>query len=256
MRPGAVPWWASTVTQKNGAGTVSNAVAFEARWSPRGRGVRRRPPWPTARVFDFAGRVGLLFAAVRDLDVRCALRASILAKHLRDPDTLVLDELGLEEGSARVDIAVVNGSLHGYEIKSDADTLERLPGQVEVYSRVLDFVTLVVGSRHARDALLIIPNWWGVRVAHENDAGELSFRVERRERMNPGLDLPSVAGLLWRDEALAVLEERGRARGLRSKPRRDLYLALADALSARELRRVVRETLRSRTSWRAPAPPA
>ncbi len=31
MRVGAVPWWAAAVTQKNGGGTVSSAVALEAR---------------------------------------------------------------------------------------------------------------------------------------------------------------------------------------------------------------------------------
>lgn len=188
---------------------------------------------------------------MRDVDVRSALRATVLARHVRDPDTLVIDELGLESGVVRVDIAVVNGRIHGYEIKSDADTLERLPAQVEGYGRVLDRVTLVVGSRHAEAAQRLVPKWWGVYIAHEDDGGQVRFRVARRERANPGLDLHAVAALLWRDEALALLETRGRARGLRSKPRRDLYRALVDSVHSSELRRCVREALRSRTSWRA-----
>ncbi|SRR6266540_1966504 len=188
---------------------------------------------------------------MRDADVRSALRATVLARHLSDPATLVIDELGLESGVVRVDIAVVNGRLHGYEIKSDADTLERLPAQVEGYGRVFDRVTLVVGSRHAAAAQRLVPKWWGVYVAEEDAAGRVRFRAARRERANPGLDLHAVAALLWRDEALALLKARGRARGLRSKPRRDLYRALVESVTPTALRRCVREALKTRTTWRA-----
>jgi hypothetical protein len=64
---------------------------------------------------------------VRDRDVRQALHRKVLKEHHGDANTLVVDELGLRHGTCRVDIAVVNGFIHGYEIKSDADTLERLP---------------------------------------------------------------------------------------------------------------------------------
>lgn len=66
---------------------------------------------------------------MRDRDVRQALHRKVLKEHHGDADTLVLDELGLRHGTCRVDIAVVNGYLHGYEIKSDSDTLERLPAR-------------------------------------------------------------------------------------------------------------------------------
>lgn len=187
---------------------------------------------------------------MRDADVRSALRATVLARHVNDPGTLVVEELGLERGAFRVDVAVVNGRIHGYEIKSDADTLERLPAQVEGYGRVLDRVTLVVGSRHAEAAQRLVPEWWGIYVA-EGEAGQVRLRTARRDRANPGLDLEAVAALLWRDEAVALLTARGRARGLMSKPRRDLCRALVEALSPTELRRCVREALKSRTAWRA-----
>ena len=188
---------------------------------------------------------------MRDADVRSALRATVLARHLRDPDTLVLDELGLEQGAVRVDLAVINGRIHGFEIKSDADTLDRLPAQAEVYSRVLDRVTLVVGHRHVRDARRLIPRWWGISIAEQDDSARVRFRNARPDQANPAIDLTSVAALLWRDEALALLEQRGRARGLASKPRRDLYRALVEAVPPTVLRRSVRTALRSRTAWRA-----
>ena len=46
-------------------------------------------------------------------------------------------------GAARVDIAVINGHIRGVEIKAEADSLERLPRQVEAYGRVVDRATLI-----------------------------------------------------------------------------------------------------------------
>ena len=66
---------------------------------------------------------------LKDSDIRKSLYNNILKKHEDASDTIVLNELGLLQGACRVDIAVVNGSLHGYEIKSEADTLDRLPYQ-------------------------------------------------------------------------------------------------------------------------------
>ena len=53
-----------------------------------------------------------------DKDVRQAVKDKILKAHINDPSTLVIDELGLDHGRNRVDIAVINGELHGYELKA------------------------------------------------------------------------------------------------------------------------------------------
>jgi hypothetical protein len=87
---------------------------------------------------------------MHDQDVRRSLRAEMNLRHASDPDTLVLEEFGLCQGSARIDVAVVNGSIHGYEIKSERDTLARLPSQRAVYSRALDYVTVVVADSHLK----------------------------------------------------------------------------------------------------------
>lgn len=145
---------------------------------------------------------------MRDRDVREALRHKVLAEHTRDPDTLVIDELGVAHGSARVDIAVVNGRLHGYEIKSDADTLLRLPNQALAYSAVFDRVTIVAGSKHADHLEAVVPAWWGIKIATKGPRGAVNFAERRAPRRNPSIAPLELAQLLWRDEALAILEAR------------------------------------------------
>ncbi|HET7057847.1 MAG TPA: sce7726 family protein, partial [Nitrospiraceae bacterium] len=68
-----------------------------------------------------------------DSDIRRVLRSKLLLKHADELDTVIIEELGLCRGQVRVDLSVVNGLLHGYEIKSDRDSLRRLRSQAELY---------------------------------------------------------------------------------------------------------------------------
>lgn len=190
---------------------------------------------------------------MHDRDVRAALHERVLAVHRGDPDTIVLDELGLQWGAVRVDVAVVNGQIHGYEIKSDADTLARLPAQEAIYSRILDRATLVSGTCHIDQAVKIVPEWWEL-VAVEDAGAGVEFTTLRSGGVNPAIDPEALASLLWRDEALAILEDVGAATGFRSKPRRALYRHLADILTVGDLSSRVRRALKQRTGWRAAAP--
>lgn len=97
---------------------------------------------------------------MRDVDVRDALHRRLAHERAGDDSTFVLDELGLCQ-QVRVDVAVINGRMSGYELKSERDTLRRLPAQIDVYSRVLDFATLVVAQKHHDHALPLLPDWWG-----------------------------------------------------------------------------------------------
>src|SRR5436190_20887953 len=125
---------------------------------------------------------------VHDREVRDALHRKVLKEHHGDTSTLVLDELGLRHGTCRVDIAVVNGYLHGYEIKSDSDTLERLPSQVATYGLVLDRATLVVGERHLDKARPFVPQWWGIKVVTAGPRGGISFETAQPFAQNPAID--------------------------------------------------------------------
>ena len=142
---------------------------------------------------------------MRDHVVRQALHDKVLRDHHGQPNTLVLDELGLRHGACRVDVAVVNGYLHGYEIKSDADTLERLPSQVAIYSKVLDRATLVVGERHVKKCEALLPSWWGIKVVSEGPRGGIDFEVVQSVQMNPSIDPFALAELLWRAEVVQIL---------------------------------------------------
>jgi hypothetical protein len=192
---------------------------------------------------------------VRDRDIRRCLRAQLEAEHSGDDDTLILDELGLLQGAARVDMAVVNGTIAAWEIKSERDTLRRLAVQIDAYCKVFDYVTLVAAPAHVTKIKSDLPAWWGISLAVLDEKGEVAIKTQRAPKRNPRIDAKAVAKLLWRNEALAALETRGLDIGLRSKPRRALWSALAEHLSATELAAEVRTALKARQDWRVAPPP-
>jgi hypothetical protein len=192
--------------------------------------------------------------ALRDADIRPALRASLLSNIASESDTVIVEEMGVCRGRVRVDIAVVNGALHGYEIKSDRDSLRRLVTQIECYGKVLDRATLVVAERHLPGALKILPTWWGVICVRETPRGQL-FTTIRSGRKNPHRDPRALAELLWLEDALALLEERQVARGVRGKPRRLVWDRLCEHLSLDEIAAAVRARLKARADLQVPAQP-
>ena len=188
-----------------------------------------------------------------DIEIRTAFKSSLLPAYLHDQSSFVLEELGLRHGRARIDLAIVNGELIGFELKSDLDSLQRLPEQAMVYNSVLDRITLIVTERHLSAAVQQISEWWGVVLARLDGNGAVVFREVRGPETNPLVEKLAVARLLWRTEALGILEELGVAEGFRSKPRTEIYSRLAELLDDGTLRLKVRQKLYLRTNWRPDA---
>ncbi len=149
----------------------------------------------------------------RDVGVRPVLREYLEQHELADSDATLIEELGHCQGRVRIDLATVSGVLHGYEIKSNRDRLSRLSSQAAIYSRVLDRVTLVVGSKHIEAALRLVPRWWGVLLVRVGSNG-VWLDPRRPAAENPDQDPRALVELLWRDEALALLACHNAAAGV------------------------------------------
>lgn len=162
----------------------------------------------------------------------------------------IIEELGVMHGASRVDLAVVNGVLHGFEIKSDMDTLYRLSTQIRDYNAVFNKMTIVVGTKHLEDVINVVPEWWGVLLARQNTEGHVSLYQIREGLVNNDQNNEAIARLLWKDEAIEVLRELKAERGVVSQPRSVVYERLAKTLDAVTLQKYVRDILSSRKDWR------
>lgn len=189
-----------------------------------------------------------------DYQIRIALKKNTLRDYYLDSNTRVIEELGLSHGSSRIDIAIVNDRLIGYELKSGQDTLKRLPRQVQYYNAVFSKLILVVDYRHAYDATKIIPQWWGVYFVETLPDGRVkSVSIARPPQENPLQSKSAIVKLLWKEEAVYYLEEIGLAKGYRSKTKREIYDRIVEHVNIDSLQSYVCKTLKNRVYWRADA---
>lgn len=191
---------------------------------------------------------------MNDALIRKRFHEHVLVSHHASRSTMVVDELGLDHGSCRADIAVVNGRMIGYEIKGDTDSLKRLREQVRAYNAVFDHATVITTMKHRRKVLTKIPRWWGVIICHSAPRRGIRFETLRTAKPNAHVDALAVARLLWRNEAAAMLQRLGEPKRILRQPRAKLYERLSEVLELPQLQRRVRNCLRKRKNWRDPAP--
>lgn len=177
-----------------------------------------------------------------DADIRAVVDRQVTAS-----GALAVHELGILTGSVRIDVAAVGASLGGFEIKSATDTLRRLPAQVEAYSAVLDFAAVVVTENHLRGALSIVPTWWGVAVA-SSDGADVAITPLRDATDNPVIHARSLVELLWHADAIALLDRKDAARGVRGRARARAWDRVVEVCTLDEIRAEVRARLRARNA--------
>jgi hypothetical protein len=179
----------------------------------------------------------------RDVDIRKALLANLEVKYSDSSHDLIVEEFGCK--TARADVAVINGFLHAYEIKSDSDSLDRLPSQIDAYQGVFEYVTLICGRRLLERARSAIPKWWGLQRAEFRDGGVLIHEL-RTAKPNPNQNPFAVARMLWKTEALAVLRRFGH-RGVTSRCTADeVWNSVAAHVPITELTNEVRQAIKAR----------
>lgn len=189
---------------------------------------------------------------IYDPDIRQVLYKDFIIREefANDSTTKVVDEMQVCKGVSRVDIAVINGKLHGFEIKSERDTLDRLQFQIESYNKVFDTMTIVTCKNHLEKVKKKVPSWWGIYCV-ENLKGELVLKRKRKERINKGTDLFSLSQLLWKDELLNLLNNNGITKGIKSKTRSALCEIAISSIDEMTIRDYIRICLKSRQEWRA-----
>jgi len=186
---------------------------------------------------------------LKDNDIREVLLDELYKMHSDEVGTKIVNEMGVLHGQSRIDVVVINGILHGYEIKSESDNLLRLPSQVKDYNLVFDRMSIVVQRNYLEEVRQIIPKWWGIILVTKNKQN-INLRTLRKGRTNPTVDPVALSSLLWKDEALDVLKNRGLQRGYLSKPRKIIYQKIADSFSVEEIKHFVNEQLKSREDWK------
>jgi hypothetical protein len=176
-----------------------------------------------------------------DKDIRTKLNEELRA--FAPKKSVIINEYGVWNN--RIDVALIENCLVGYEIKSDKDTLIRLPQQVDLYNKVFDYVSIVCTEKYITRIMLSVPAWYGIIEVYQ-DFVEICLKTIRTPIRNPNLNAEYLAGLLWRDESLVLLDKYSSEHGLKNKRKDLMHDKLCSLLSIRELHKEVINTLKQR----------
>ncbi|TYC51102.1 hypothetical protein ESZ50_00780 [Weissella muntiaci] len=150
---------------------------------------------------------------VDDTKIRVALRKTFASYQ----DTRILEEFLLMTDPVRVDMVLVNKRTVGIEIKSDFDSLKRLPHQIKGYDKIFDLNYLVVGNKLLSSAMKLLPSHWGVILAQADKNGRTILKHVRFAKNNPNIDLASLLFTMpvinLKKELLPLLPEDDRKLG-------------------------------------------
>jgi hypothetical protein len=90
-------------------------------------------------------------------------------------DSVLISEMTVANWTRRADIVLANGKLWAFEIKSEADRLARLPGQVSTFAAHFEKLVVVVAARFEEQAKELLPDGVGLWV--EEEPGLLKERI-------------------------------------------------------------------------------
>ena len=152
-----------------------------------------------------------------------------------------IDEL--PTGTTRADVVHITPAfMHGYEVKGDGDTLQRVANQLRCYGEVYDFVTFIVTEKHLAKLLPLLPHWVGVQVASPS-----GLRLHRAAAYNATVARAPLAGLLLLEEVKQYLLARG-LHGVSTLRRREIssFLRTTQLVPLSGLAQFVRDRLIAR----------
>ena len=109
--------------------------------------------------------------------------------------------------------------LHAFEIKSDSDSLDRLPAQIEAYQGVFEYITLVC-RRRLRIALNVDPEVVGLTKSRKQGRHR-SFALNKGGAAKSSSGRACIGGMLWKTEALVCLRKHGLRKVVTSKQSAD-----------------------------------
>lgn len=106
--------------------------------------------------------------------------------------------------TSKADIVIFNGTSHIYEIKTDLDTFERLPKQIENYKKVFEYVNIVSVEEKVETIQSMVDDDIGIIVL--TDRYTLKPIRKAKSRLNK-LDKEALFNMLRKDEYLKVIQK-------------------------------------------------
>ena len=153
-------------------------------------------------------------------------------------------------GRSRADIImIVENEIIGLEIKSDADTYDRLKRQARDYNKFCDRNYIVIGKSHLKHVKEHIAKAWGI-ICVQEDGESIEITEIRPADINPKCKLEHQMKWMWRPE-LRRIQEKNKLPKYREKSKQFVQDKLLERVEHTLLKRQMIEELfeRDYTLW-------
>ena len=177
---------------------------------------------------------------VLEPEIKSILINHLIMKGLFDCNDSIINEFLVGDYSRRVDLALINkNQLIAFEIKSSADTLYRLSGQVEKYLEYFDKVIIVTTNKHTNSALDMTPS----NVAIWEINGSI-IKAKRRGRKKTIKDNEKLIELMTAKDLVKALKNQNVV--FDKKVRRSELISLLKELPLYKIREEAISSIRNR----------
>ena len=172
-----------------------------------------------------------------------AVRRHLDAEGALDASSVLISELNIDHFQRRADLVLANGRLSAFEIKSERDSLTRLAGQMEVYCRNFESVTVVSSPKFTKKGREQVPTHVGLWEVTQSGDEAPKVRVIRQSRLRR-LPLERALAFLTVNDLKRLIAEEGLARP--EKNWRPLLIEAVRKLPAERIRYAARAALKRR----------
>lgn len=123
-----------------------------------------------------------------ETEIKANIIDFLLKKNLISHGSVLLNEYSIDSHSRRVDLVTISGNTSiAFEIKSEADSLRRIEGQIEKYLNFFDKLVLVAAPKHINEILRVSPKH--VAIWQISNKGILIVQSGKIKRINNKLNL-------------------------------------------------------------------
>lgn len=108
-----------------------------------------------------------------------------LAKSSEGKNAAFIKEMFVDDFCRRADLVMANGKLSVFEIKSGLDSLDRLEGQLESYTKYFERVTVVCAAKHYEKVMQTIPETVGIWTVSEEGVLRATRAAKSQDELAP-----------------------------------------------------------------------
>lgn len=109
-------------------------------------------------------------SSLSESDIKAIAIARLVRMRRITSSSIIANEYRLGDSGIRADLAILDRTFIGVEVKSDRDTLRRLASQVSAYQRYFDRTILVLADKHLPNIRIDLS---GVEVWSVSDSGAI-----------------------------------------------------------------------------------